>query len=261
VPSLRAPAKAAGTAAGGRSPSPDAALLAFRPVDPIGGLRRLLVRVQVAVFTAAGITLLTSGLLTYDATAGILATPHPTATPPSETPSPTPFPTVAPAIPTATPERTGTASRIIIPALKIDMPIVQAPQGFPYCNVAQYVKEFSQPGQPGTTVIGAHARPRMFLALLEASLVNDGDAMLGMLVLVYTSDNRLYLYEIDLVKRHQLSYDIIALPEGVTQQLVITTSEGNRYTKPKLMIRARFLYETAADPARANPRPHIVVCQ
>jgi len=139
--------------------------------------------------------------------------------------------------------------------------VVQAPQGFPYCNVAQYVKEFSQPGRPGTTVIGAHARPGMFLVLLETSLVDDGRSMLGMLVLVYTSDNRLYLYEIDLVKRHQLSYDIVALPEGVTQQLVITTSEGNRYTKPKLMIRARFLYETAADPARANPRPHIVVCQ
>jgi len=215
----------------------------------------------VAVFTAAGITLVMSGLLTYNATAGILATPHPTATSPAETPSPTPFPTIAPVAPTATPEPTGTASRIIIPALKIDMPIVQAPEAFPYCNVAQYVKEFSQPGRPGATVIGAHARPEMFLPLLEASLVNDGASMLGMLVLVYTSDNHLYLYEIDLVKRHQLNYDIIALPEGVTQQIVITTSEGNRDTKPKLMIRARFLHETAADPARANPPPHIVVCQ
>ena len=218
-------------------------------------------RVQVAVFTAAGITLLMSGLLTYDATAGLFPTPQPTATPFAATPSRTPFPTITPAVPTATPEPTGKASRIIIPALNIDMPIVQAPQGFPYCNVAQYVKEFSQPGRDGTTVIGAHARPGNFLAIHDAARINDGAPMLGMLVLVYTSDARLHLYEIDLVLRNQTNYDVVALAPGVTQQLVITTSEGGRNDPNKIMVRARHLYETAADPARANPTPHIVVCQ
>ena len=228
-----------------------------------GYLRTLLVRIQVAIFTAAGITVLVGGLLTYDASAGVLATPQPSpATTPtaSEGASPTPVPSVGPASPTPTTEPDGFASRIVIPALDIDMPVVQAPQGFPYCNVAQYVKEFSQPGQPGSTVIGAHARKGMFLPIHDAARINNGASMLGMLVLVYTNDNRLYLYEIDLVLRQQTTYDIVALPPGVTQQLVITTSEDGRDDPHKIMVRARHLYDTAADPVRANPPAHIVVC-
>jgi sortase (surface protein transpeptidase) len=226
-------------------------------------LRRLIVRTQVALFTAAGITVLMGGLLTYDATAGVLATPGPTATPTATeeaSTTPTPFPSIGPVLPTPTPAPTGFASRIVIPALDIDLPVVQAPQGFPYCNVAQYVKEFSQPGQPGSTVIGAHARKGMFLPIHDAAMVNGGAAMIGMLVLVYTNDNRLYLYEIDLVRRQQTNYDIVALPPGVTQQLVITTSEDGRDDPHKIMVRARHLYDTAADPKRANPPAHIVVC-
>lgn len=225
------------------------------------GLNSLLVRAQVAAFTAAGITLLMSGLLAYDATAVLVPTAQPTATPLAATPGPTALPTFAPVVPTATPEPTGKASRIIIPALDIDMPIVQAPEGFPYCNVAQYVKEFSQPGREGTTVIGAHARKGNFLPIHLAARVDDGAPMLGMLVLVYTNDARLHLYEIDLVLRQQTSYAIVALPPGVTQQLVITTSEGGRNDPHKIMVRARHIYDTAADPKRSNPTPHIIVCQ
>ncbi len=216
-------------------------------------------RVQLALVTAAGITLVAGGLLTYDATAGILATPTPSATVSASSTS-TPLPSIGAVVATPTPQPAGFASRIVIPALDIDMPIVQAPQGFPYCNVAQYVKEFSQPGQPGSTVIGAHARKGMFLPIHDAARVNGGASMIGMLVLVYTNDNRLYLYEIDLVLRQQTNYDIVALPPGVTQQLVITTSEDGRDDPHKIMVRARHLYDTAADPARANPPPHIVVC-
>jgi hypothetical protein len=239
-------------------------LLAFGPVTwPFGSLRTLIVRIQVAIFTAAGVTVLMAGLLTYDATAGVLASPPPTPTPTATqgaTATPTALPSVGLATPAPTSEPDGFASRIVIPALDIDMPVVQAPQGFPYCNVAQYVKEFSQPGQPGSTVIGAHARKGMFLAIHDAVRVNGGAAMLGMLVLVYTNDNRLYLYEIDLVLRQQTNYDIVALPPGVTQQLVITTSEDGRDDPHKIMVRARHLYDTAADPVRANPPAHIVVC-
>lgn len=218
------------------------------------------VRVQVAVFTAAGVTLVVGGLLAYDATAGDLPTPMPTSTTTASNATPTPFPTIAPSEATPSPEPSGTASRIIIPALDIDMAIVQAPQGFPYCDVAQYVKEFSQPGRPGSTVIGAHARVGMFWPIHVEAMKNDGKDMLGMLVLVYTSANRLYLYEIDLVLRRQTNYDIVALPEGVTQQLVLTTSEGSRDNPHKIMVRARYLYDTPADPERANPVPHIVIC-
>jgi Sortase domain len=226
--------------------------------DP-AGLRRLFIRIQVAVFTAAGVTLLMSGLLAYDATAGVLPAPSATETPVA-TPSPTPVATIGPRIATPTPAANGKASRILIPALDIDLPVVQAPQGFPYCNVAQYVKEFSQPGLPGSTVIGGHARQGMFLAIHDAAGVNNGAAMIGMLVLVYTNENRLYLYEIDLVLRMQTNYDVVALPPGVQQQLVLTTSEDGRDDPHKIMVRARYLFDTAADPARANPPPHIVVC-
>jgi hypothetical protein len=227
-------------------------------------LGRLAVRAQLAVMTAAGITLVLGGLLSYQVTAETAPTGPPTATVPGETPpaqgSPTPFPTIGPALPTASPSATGTASRIVIPALKIDLAVVQAPQGFPYCGVAQYVKEFSQPGRPGTTVIGAHARTGLFLPIHDAAQVNNGASMLGLLVLVYTNDARLYLYEVDLVKRFQTNYDITALPPGVTQQLVITTSEDGRDDPHKIMVRAKFLYESAADPTRANPLPHIIIC-
>jgi len=227
----------------------------------VRAIRRLVVRVQVAIFTAAGVTLVMAGLLTYDATAGALTTPNASATP-LETLSPTPLPTIDAPVPspTATPVPTGKASRILIPALDIDLPVVQAPQGFPYCNVAQYVKEFAQPGLPGSTVIGAHARVGMFKPIHDAVRVDDGRAMLGMLVLVYTNENRLYLYMIDLVLRNQTNYDIVALPPGVRQQLVITTSEDGRDDPHKIMVRARYVFDTAADPARANPAPHIVIC-
>jgi hypothetical protein len=227
-------------------------------------LQGLAARVQVALVTAAGVALVAAGLLVYGATgAAPLATPAPTPGDPTPTGTETPRPvlTIAPGTPAPTSEPTGTASRFVIPAMRIDMAVVEAPPGFPYCNVAQYVKEFSQPGRPGTTVIGAHARTGMFLPLLETSRVRDGAAMLGMLVQVYTSDARLYLYEIEEVRRHQLDYAITALPEGVEQQLVITTSEGSGAVREKLMIRARYLYSTAADPQRSNPTPRIVVCQ
>jgi hypothetical protein len=228
-------------------------------------LGRLLVRAQLAIVTAAGITLLLGGFLSYQATAETAPTPAPTPTAGAGTPtpegSPTPFPTIGPALPTPSPSTHGTASRIVIPALKIDLPVVQAPQGFPYCGVAQYVKEFSQPGRAGTTVIGAHARTGLFLPIHDAAQKADnGASMLGLLVLVYTTDAHLYLYEIDLVKRMQTNYDITALPTGVTQQLVVTTSEDGRDDPHKIMLRARFLYDTPADPERANPLPHIIIC-
>src|SRR5439155_18847927 len=197
------PAKSTGAPGTAVSPDPRTALpngLSATPAAPlrsaasigavgslVGALRRLLVRVQVAIFTAAGVTLLVGGLLTYDATAGTLPTPNPSATP-TQAASPTPLPTVAPGLstPSPTPVPTGKASRILIPALDIDLPVVQAPQGFPYCNVAQYVKEFSQPGLPGATVIGAHARKGMFGPIHDAARVNNGASMIGMLVLVYT---------------------------------------------------------------------------
>jgi hypothetical protein len=225
--------------------------------------RRLLARAGPAVVTATGITLVVSGLATFDATAGslLVPTPRPAATPAPQG-SPTPLPTIPFATPMPTQVATGTASRVVIPAMGIDLPVVRENRGFPWCNVALYKRELSQPGRPGTTYISAHARVETFLRLLELSQVRDGAPMLGMLVQVYTSDGGLFLYEIDAVRRHVVYRGFAALPpgRGEVQDLILQTSEGDRYTQPKVQVHARFLYSQRIDPAEANPVPRPVVC-
>jgi hypothetical protein len=223
-------------------------------------VKQVVTRFAPAIVTAAGVALVVGGLMTYDATAGSIVPTAQATVKGTSRPATTPLPTIAFATPAPTTRPSGTASRIVIPAMNIDLPVVAIPDGFPYCNVAMYVAGYSQPGRFGSTFILGHARIGMFLPLLQASMQNDGASLLGMLVQVYTTDARLYLYEVDLVARHQLDNRVAALPAGVTQQLVITTSEGDRYHKPKLMLRGRFLYAQPADPAEANPQPHPVIC-
>ena len=115
---------------------------------------------------------------------------------------------------------------MVVPALRIDLPVVRPPSdpdAFPYCNVAEYLPDrSSQPGSPGTTYLFAHAREGMFLPLLLQSRIDNGSAMLGMLVQVYTSDDQLFLYEITRVLR---TSGLSRLrPDG--EQLVLQTSEG-----------------------------------
>lgn len=224
----------------------------------------VLVRLGPAVVTATGVSLLVVGLLTYDATAGsvILPTPNPTATP-TEIVSPTPLPDLSGGTPAPTSAPTGTASRIVIPAMQIDLAVVAGPSGFPYCNVAMYVPGLAQPGQPGTAYIYAHARAETFLRMLTLSEQRDnGASMIGMLVEAYTTDARVYLYEIDAVKRHVTTNGFVANPPvpGSPMDLILQTSEGNRFTTPKLQVHARYLYSQAVPPAEANPVAHAVIC-
>jgi Sortase domain len=153
------------------------------------------------------------------------------------------------------------ATRVVIPALNIDLPVVKPPDGlttFPLCNVAQYLQNLSQPGEPGATYIYAHARVGMFLPILDASLVNNGKAMIGMLVQVYTSDDRYFLYEITQVRRHQLTLaDAIVAKD---EELWLQTSEGPRGTLPKVQLVALPLSSGPADDADAHPKATPVVC-
>lgn len=236
----------------------------FRPVRvPARALGQLLVRAGPALITATGITLAVSGLLSYDATAGSLLLPSPNATA-TTTPagSPTPLPTIPFSTPASTSRPTGTASRIVIPAMGIDLPVVRANRGFPWCNVGLYQRELSQPGRPGTTYISAHARAETFLRILTLSQVKDGAPMLGMLVQVYTNDGSLFLYEIDAVRRHVVYRGFAALPpdKGDVQDLILQTSEGDRFSVQKVQVHARFVYSQRVDPADANPVPRPVVC-
>jgi hypothetical protein len=224
-------------------------------------------RLLPAALTAAGVSLLGAGLLTYGTPAQATApSPSPvTSSTPGASPTLLPFPTPgASATPSASPAPARVATRVVVPELRIDLPVVPPPNDpnhFPYCNVAEYVPSLSQPGSPGTTYLYAHARVGMFLPLLLQSRINDGDAMYGMTVLVYTSDDQLFLYEIKDVLRHQS--ELYNQPQ---EGLVLQTSEGPKkgvpgYTGLVLVVVAQPFSSGPADHAAAHPTPRPVSCQ
>ncbi|MGK2850573.1 MAG: hypothetical protein ACSLFN_06670 [Candidatus Limnocylindrales bacterium] len=225
---------------------------------------RIRTRFLPALLTASGVTLLAAGLLSY--TQPVAAEPALTPPPATATAAPTAVATPIPLItlpplgsaappsatPTADPDRV--ATRVRIAALDIDMPIVKGPAGYPYCNVAMYLKELRQPGQGGATYLYGHARTGMFLPLLETSEKKQ----LGMVVEVWTSDDFRFLYEIVDVRRNQTSLDDPLSAE--TDELWIQTSEGPRGTVGKTQVVALPLSVERADPADAHPKAKPVDC-
>jgi hypothetical protein len=263
-------------------------------------LRSVLDRLLPALLMATSVTLLTAGLLSYAPSAfgdwrtpePVLdgnpqplppvagrPTPHPSgganpsagASPsldPNATPTPVYLTSPSPFDPNATPDPNGRAfaSRIRIPSLRIDLPVVSSDlyvpgnaDSYPLCDVATFMREYMQPGELGTTYIYAHAQHGMFAPLLKASLTDDGASLIGSLIEVYTSNDELHLYEIYLVKRHATDLSLADAPPGV-QMLVLQTSEGVSGTIPKLQVAARPISVVPASPIDANPVPHPRVC-
>lgn len=234
-----------------------------------GWIRALFTRLIPAILTALGVVLVTAGLLSYGdpANAGVLPTPSPSTgslgPAPSlviDTPSAaasgapgasaTPAPSSGPAV----------ATRIVIPALQIDLPIVDAPAGYPYCNVAMYYSgpDFGQPGQGKPIFVFAHARDGMFGPIYNLTIVKGTpNKMVNDLVQVYTSDNKLYQYVITDVFPHQTTLDRPA--SGKANELWLQTSEGY-HIPPKTQVRAVPLSSGNADPKDAHPTPHPVNC-
>jgi hypothetical protein len=247
-------------------------------------LPRLLDRILPALITAGGVTLVAAGLLSYTAppTAGEAPTPTATLVAASPTASPSPAPsgsataTLPPVTPSASPSLgpAAPASRVVVARAGIDLPVVASDLpvpgndgSYPLCDVAQYLDpagqlpELGQPGQPGmTTYIYGHAREGMFLPLLEASTRDNGKELLNALVQVYTSDAKVYLYEIFRVKRHALDFSLATDVGADEQRLVLQTSEGPKGTIPKLQVAARLLNVQAATPEEARPSPKPRVC-
>ncbi len=238
-------------------------------------LDRIATRLLPALVTALGVTLVAAGLLTLygpvEAGGTAVVVPTSTAGPFPTLPSDTPGPSAQPSgstLPSDTPgpsasggQTDGVATRVVVPALGIDLPVVRPPGGpdtYPLCDVAMYIQQLKQPGEAGATYLYAHARQGMFLPLLTASQVADGASLIGMLVEVYTSDDRLFLYEITEVRRHQLTLDDALA--ATTPQLWLQTSEGPRGTPQKLQVVAMPLSDGPADHAAAHPTPHPVVC-
>ncbi len=224
-------------------------------------------RLVPALLAALGVTLLAAGLLHYSEP--VVATPPASvsavASAGPATPSPLlTFPPIATPSPAASgsPAAPAVATRVVVPALGIDLPVIRQPGGagsFPPCDVAMYLQALSQPGQPGATYLYAHARTGMFLPILEASRVNNGKRMVGMLVQVYTSDDQLYLYEVSQVRRHQTTLDA-ALAEK-RETLWLQTSEGPRGTIEKTQLIALPLEHGPADHREAHPKADPVFCQ
>ena len=235
-----------------------------------GYIRSLFTRLIPAVVTALGVVIITAGLLSYadPATAGVLPTPSPSSDSLGPAPSvsidlPTDSPNGSPGA-SISPTPSGgvaVATRVVIPALRIDLPIVAGPVGYPYCNVAMYqtAAPFGQPGEGRATYLFAHARDGMFGPIYNLVITQKTpNKLLTDIVYVYTSDNKLYEYEITAVYPHQLTMDRAAA--ATTEQLWLQTSEGGHGTPGKTQVLAKPLSVGSADPKDAHPTPHAVAC-
>jgi hypothetical protein len=267
-------ALAALAAAGARIPSP--ILRPFRPLARL--LKRFLgdlVGLVPALLAGAGVFLVVAGLFNYFSP-GTEPSPSPSDVVESSSPAPYTLPPLVTSRPSVTePSSPGPsdsnvlaiATRVVIPALKIDLPIVASPRNeqFPLCNAAEYLslgKAFAYPGAPQAVYLYAHARVNMFWPLLVDSKVNNGAAMIGMWVEVYTDDNQRHVYEITQVIRHvppTTSFADKALA-ATTDQLWLQTSEGHANSSTKLQVVAMPIGVLAASQADAHPRNTGTVC-
>jgi hypothetical protein len=232
-------------------------------------------RLVPALLTAAGVTLLAAGLLHYGSPAqagrpsasSIAARPTPSSIAPG-LPSLPPIDRTAPpsAAPSADPNRL--ATRVVIDALDIDLPIIAQPDpSYPSCNVAMYFQhpELGQPGSGRSIYLYAHARDGMFGPLYERAILGRSGgtkSLIGLLVFVYTSDDFVYEYQITRVfprvpaDSHFLDGPLAAKGETLWLQ----TSTGPNSTFPKLQVRAAPLLVKMATHADAHPRARPVDC-
>lgn len=242
---------------------------------PFGALRD---RLLPAVLTAAGVTLIAAGLLSYTGGASaadpsVSEVPTIVSADPGSSLSPLPsLPSLPPIdvspsatiAPSPSPNAHRVATRVVIEALGIDLPIVK-PRGssttYPQCNVAMYIQELSQPGSGRSTYLYAHARDGMFGPIYERAIQKQSGgpkSMIGMIVQVYTSDDQIYEYEVTEVRLHQLTLDDAV--RATSEELWLQTSEGPKGTPGKTQLLALPLITLPADHKAAHPTPHPVNC-
>jgi hypothetical protein len=237
--------------------------------NPMSIVHSLFARLVTALVTVLGAAIITAGLLSYgDLTiarvvpeSSASGAPTVSAAPSDGTPSASlaPDPSAS-AGPTQQPGKY-VATRVVVPALLIDLPIIAPPAGYPLCNVAMYFADarLGQPGQGKATYLYAHARTGMFGPIYDAVMIRHAPkSLIGLIVQVYTSDNKLYLYEITKVLPHQTTLD--AALSAKSEQLWLQTSEGPAGTVGKTQVLAMPLSVGNADPADAHPAAKPVVC-
>jgi sortase family protein len=233
-------------------------------------------RLLPAALTAAGVTLIAAGLLSYGNMAAAATEPTASAEPtiiagdPGSSvalPSLPPIDASAPLSsvpPSASPDPNRVATRVVVEALGIDLPIVKArgsSSTYPQCDVAMYIQELSQPGSGHSTYLYAHARDGMFGPIYERAILKRSGgpkSMIGMIVQVYTSDDELFEYQVSDVRLHQLTLDDAI--HATTEELWLQTSEGPKGTPGKTQLLARPLITLPADHKAAHPTAHPVNC-
>lgn len=233
-------------------------------------------RLIPAVLTALGVTILAAGLLDLGSPA--LAQPEPSPAPRSSSsdrpigylpPSLPPIQVASqpPPSPTPTPDPHRVATRVVIEALDIDLAIVKAPSGYPWCNVAMYLDNqgLGQPGGGRSVYLYAHARDGMFGPLYErVTLGRNGGSksLIGMVVAVYTSDDHVYEYQVTRVyPRVPADTHFLDRAYAVTSEtLWLQTSTGHGGSLPKLQVVAKPFFDGPASHADAHPKARPVAC-
>jgi Sortase domain len=243
-------------------------------------------RLLPALLTALGVVLVTAGLLSYadPTTAGTGPSPSgigelgddpgpsfsfelPSDEPPLSPEPPASLDPSPSGNPSPSTSGRQVATRVVVPALNIDLPIIKGSDRYPYCNVAMYLTTsskasrdaFGQPGEGRATYLYAHARTGMFFPIYRLAIQRGTpDKMVGMLVQVYTSDDRLYLYEVTSVRLHVTTLDPAIASRK--EQVWLQTSEGPKGTKGKTQVIASFVSVTEASSADAKPKPKPVAC-
>ena len=187
---------------------------------------------------------------------------NPEARPRECKPIGTPEPTEPPTVATAP-----VATRVVIESFGIDLPIVSGdpringnPDGYPLCDVAQYLTRYRQPAQTGTTYVYSHARTGMFLPLLDGSFKPGFGRLIGTMVTLYTEDALSYTYEIFTVQPSSTDFSLADIVPADEQRLILQTSIGPKGTVPKLVLAASLVSSGPADPSITSPPASPRVC-
>jgi hypothetical protein len=150
------------------------------------------------------------------------------------------------------------ATRVAIPGLGIDLPVIRGPSGYPLCRVGMYLASVAQPREPGISFIYAHARSGMFLPLLTQWRTNSGRSLIGRTVKVWTSDSYVSYYRITRVRT--TSHPMTGVFSMTRERLWLQTSTGPNNTYAKLIVEASRYRTAKTTYAASHPKARPVRC-
>jgi sortase (surface protein transpeptidase) len=150
------------------------------------------------------------------------------------------------------------ATRVAVPGIGIDLPVIRGTSGYPLCRVAMYLPSVAQPREPGITFIYAHARTGMFLPLLTRWRINNGASLIGRTVKVWTSDSYVSYYRITRVRKS--SNSTLGVFSLTRERLWLQTSTGPNYTYAKLIVEAARYKTVKTTYSASHPKARPVRC-